>query len=68
MAEQLLGLRANCDDPRLALVPGLVLGRLVEPHPATLHELERLQARRENDSVPPPAVADVNVTLDDASS
>ena len=31
---------------------------------STLHELERLQARREGESVPPPAVADVNVTVD----
>jgi hypothetical protein len=29
-----------------------------------LHELERLQARREGEVVPPPAVADVNVTVD----
>jgi hypothetical protein len=29
---------------------------------STLHELERLQARREGEFVPPPAVADVNVT------
>jgi hypothetical protein len=32
---------------------------------STLHELERLQARREGESVPPPVVADVNVTVDD---
>jgi hypothetical protein len=31
---------------------------------STLHELERLQARREGELVPPPAVADVNVTVD----
>jgi hypothetical protein len=31
---------------------------------STLHELERLQARREGQSVPPPAVADVNVSVD----
>jgi hypothetical protein len=31
---------------------------------STLHELERLQARREGDAVPPPAVADVTVTVD----
>jgi len=31
---------------------------------STLHELERLQARREGEAVPPPAVADVNVTVD----
>ena len=31
---------------------------------STLHELERLQARREGQSVPPPAVADVTVTVD----
>ena len=30
---------------------------------STLHELERLQARREGEPVPPPAVADVNVTV-----
>ncbi len=30
---------------------------------STLHELERLQARREGQSVPPPAVADVTVTV-----
>lgn len=30
---------------------------------STLHELERLQARREGETVPPPAVADVNVTV-----
>ena len=31
---------------------------------STLHELERLQARREGEVVPPPAVADLNVTVD----
>jgi hypothetical protein len=31
---------------------------------STLHELERLQARREGESVPPPAVAEVNVTVE----
>jgi hypothetical protein len=31
---------------------------------STLHELERLQARREGEAVPPPAVADLNVTID----
>jgi hypothetical protein len=31
---------------------------------STLHELERLQARREGEAVPPPAVADVNVTVE----
>ncbi len=30
---------------------------------STLHELERLQARREGEAVPPPVVADVNVTV-----
>ncbi|HSQ58640.1 MAG TPA: tyrosine-type recombinase/integrase, partial [Gemmata sp.] len=30
---------------------------------STLHELERLQARREGEAVPPPAVADVNISL-----
>ena len=30
---------------------------------STLHELERLQARREGEPVPPPVVADVNVTV-----
>ncbi|QJW92544.1 hypothetical protein [Frigoriglobus tundricola] len=30
---------------------------------STLHELERLQARREGQSVPPPAVADVTVAI-----
>lgn len=30
---------------------------------STLHELERLQARREGQTVPPPAVADLNVTV-----
>jgi len=30
---------------------------------STLHELERLQARREGETLPPPAVADLNVTL-----
>jgi len=33
---------------------------------STLHELERLQARREGEAVPPPAVADVSVTVDTA--
>jgi hypothetical protein len=31
---------------------------------STLHELERLQARREGEPVAPPAVADVHVTVD----
>jgi hypothetical protein len=31
---------------------------------ATLHELERLQARRDGESVAPPVVADLNVTVD----
>ena len=31
---------------------------------STLHELERLQARRDGESVPLPAVADINVTVD----
>ena len=31
---------------------------------STLHELERLQARRDGEAVPPPAVADVNVTVE----
>lgn len=31
---------------------------------STLHELERLQARRDGQAVPPPAVADLNVTID----
>ena len=31
---------------------------------STLHELERLQARREGEHVPSPAVADVNLTID----
>jgi hypothetical protein len=30
---------------------------------ATLHELERLQARRAGDAVVPPAMADVNLTV-----
>jgi uncharacterized membrane protein YccC len=30
---------------------------------SALHELERLQARREGEFVPPPAVADVNLTI-----
>ena len=30
---------------------------------STLHELERLQARREGEAVPAPAVADVNLTV-----
>jgi hypothetical protein len=33
---------------------------------STLHELERLQARREGEAVSPPAVADVSVTIDGA--
>jgi hypothetical protein len=33
---------------------------------STLHELERLQARREGEPVPPPVVADVNVTVEAA--
>jgi hypothetical protein len=33
---------------------------------STLHELERLQARRGGEAVPPPAVADVNVTVEAA--
>lgn len=33
---------------------------------STLHELERLQARREGQAVPPPVVADLNVTVDPA--
>jgi hypothetical protein len=35
---------------------------------STLHELERLQARREGEAVPPSAVADVNVTIDSGSA
>ena len=31
---------------------------------STLHELERLQARRGGEAVPPPVVADVNLTVD----
>jgi hypothetical protein len=31
---------------------------------STLHELERLQARRAGEAVPPPPVADLNVTID----
>lgn len=31
---------------------------------STLHELERLQARRDGAHVPPPAVADLNITLE----
>ena len=31
---------------------------------STLYELERLQARREGKAVPPPQVADVNVTVE----
>jgi hypothetical protein len=31
---------------------------------STLHELERLQSRREGEVVPPPVVADVNLTVD----
>lgn len=34
---------------------------------STLHELERLQARRQGEAVPPPAVADVNMVVDSAS-
>lgn len=34
---------------------------------STLHELERLQTRREGQAVPPPAVADLNVTVDTAT-
>jgi hypothetical protein len=34
---------------------------------STLHELERLQARREGEAVPPPVVADVNVTVESGS-
>ncbi|MBM3979722.1 MAG: hypothetical protein FJ304_05470 [Planctomycetes bacterium] len=34
---------------------------------STLHELERLQARRDGDTVVPPVVADVNVTVDGAA-
>jgi hypothetical protein len=34
---------------------------------STLHELERLQARREDEPVSPPAVADLNVTLNTGS-
>jgi hypothetical protein len=34
---------------------------------STLHELERLQARREGEAVPPPAVADVSVRIDAGS-
>jgi len=30
---------------------------------STLHELERFQARREGEALPPPAVADVHVTF-----
>lgn len=32
----------------------------------TLHEQERFQARREGERVPPPAVADVNLTMEAA--
>lgn len=35
---------------------------------STLHELERLQARREGEAVPPPAVAELTVTVDAGSS
>jgi hypothetical protein len=31
---------------------------------STLHELERFQARREGEAVPPPVAADLNVTID----
>jgi len=31
---------------------------------STLHELERLEARREGEGVPPPAAADVCMTVD----
>ena len=31
---------------------------------STLHELERFQARREGELIPPPVVADVNMTVD----
>jgi hypothetical protein len=34
---------------------------------STLHELERLQARREGHAITPPAVADVNVVVDSGS-
>lgn len=34
---------------------------------STLHELERLQARRAREAVPPPAVADVSVRIDGGS-
>jgi hypothetical protein len=34
---------------------------------STLHELERLQARREGEAIPPPAVADVTVTVESVS-
>jgi hypothetical protein len=34
---------------------------------STLHELERLQARRQGEDVPPPTMADVNVTVDTRS-
>ena len=36
-------------------------------HTSTLHELERLQARREGHSLPPPVVADVTVAVDSGS-
>ncbi len=38
-------------------------GHLHNLFTSTLHELERLQARREGELVPPPAVADVNLTV-----
>jgi hypothetical protein len=34
---------------------------------STLHELERLQARREGEAVPPPVVADINVNIENAA-
>jgi hypothetical protein len=34
---------------------------------STLHELERLQARRAGEAVPPPAVADLTVTVETGS-
>ena len=34
---------------------------------STLHELERRQTRRDGQAVPPPAVADLNVTVDSGS-
>jgi len=35
---------------------------------STLHELERLQARRQGESVPPPVVADVNVIIENGAT